>query len=192
MSASTWTDRLARSLSFDGWAPDLAPTTSERILARLSFDDRGLLGIHDFEGEQYFSPIRSRHLTVRGSRGELVDDTVRFLRGPADSGALPLTRQQTGTDGDLEGSFLRRILLGDEVVYDNPFGPARLSDDELAIAEVLARMARFAEDGEPFYGMADASEDQYLALLMHEAARTGSTLRSEPQPWHSGGSVFVR
>ena len=191
LTASYSQDRLARSLSFDGWSPDLSPTVSERITATLKFPDRGILGIHDFEGEQYFSPIRSRHLTVRGDRGELVDDTVHFLRGPGNYAEVALARQQTGIDGDLEGSFLRRILLGEEVAYDNPFGGARLSDDELAIAEVLHRMARFARERTPFYGMADASEDHYLALLMHEAARSGRAVTSEPQPWHTASSVFA-
>jgi hypothetical protein len=37
------------------------------------------------------------------------------------------------------------------------FAPARLSDDEIAIATCLESMARYLETGNSFYGLAEAS-----------------------------------
>ena len=59
----------------------------------------------------------------------------------------------------------------------------RMSDDEIAIAECLVRMSDHVDGGPPFYSLAEASQDNYLALLMQEAARTGEPVRSRPQVW---------
>ena len=104
---------------------------------------------------------------------------------------LPLTRGDTGLDGDLEGHHLRDIRLGDRVLWRNPFGGARLSDDELAVATVLRAMRRFVTDGVPFYGIADAAEDQYLSELVHGAARTGRPTQSGDRAWSSTSSVLI-
>jgi hypothetical protein len=37
--------------------------------------------------------------------------------------------------------------------------------------------------GEGPYPYAEGAQDQYLALLMQQAAKTGETVRSERQPW---------
>jgi hypothetical protein len=150
------------------------------------------IGLYDFEGEQYFSPIRSRHILVRGRRGELADDTAHWLRRPRDPLTARLERRQTGVDGDLEGHFLDRITLGADVVYRNPFPGARLSDDEIAIATVLARMVAFVREGTPLYGLADAAHDAYMALLIHEAAVSGWAIDSERQPWSDAPSLLDR
>jgi hypothetical protein len=156
----------------------------------LDFGDQ--TGVYEFNGEQYFSPVRSRHIWVYAERGEIVDDSVNYMAGPGQAVNARLTREQTGTDGDLEGAFLRSVSLGERVLYRNPFAPARLSDDELAVAECMARMHRFAH-GEPgFYGLADACHDQYLGLLIDEAARGGATGTTERQPWSDAPSVMER
>jgi hypothetical protein len=55
---------------------------------------------------------------------------------------------------------LRAITLGERVLWRNPFGDARLSDDELAVATVLRAMRRYVNEGVEFYGIPDAAEDQ--------------------------------
>lgn len=191
ISAGSFEDPLIASLGPDGWAIGAAVTHSTRVTARFEFPDLDRSALLDFEYEQYFSPIRSRHIAVRGERGEIFDDDVRYLRGAADAVQLRLERRHTGADGDLEGSFLRGIVMGAASVYDNPFAPVRLSDDEIAIATVLTRMNEYVETGTEFYGLADASHDLYLSLLMHEAAASGATVSSEPQSWTHGRSVLL-
>jgi len=147
---------------------------------------------YDFAGEQYFSPIRSRQITIRGTHGEVADDRVVSIREPGNPIVLPITRADTGLDGDLEGHHLRDIRLGEQVLWRDPFGGLRLSDDELAVATVLHAMRRFVDDGVPFYGIADAAEDQYLSELMHEAARAGRMQRSGERAWAELPSALAR
>jgi hypothetical protein len=61
--------------------------------------------------------------------------------------------------------------------------PARLSDDEIAIATCLESMKRYLETGKSFYSLAEASQDHYLSLMIEEAARSGRTLESTSQVW---------
>ena len=83
------------------------------------------------------------------------------------------------------------VRLGDRVLWRNPFGDARLSDDELAVATALRAMRRFVTEGVPFYGIADAAEDQYLSELVHEAARTGRLMRSGDRAWGALPSLLT-
>lgn len=183
-------DRVVAARGRDGWLDRPEQVEATRAWALLRFDAG--IGIYDFAGEQYVSPIRSRHITIRGTEGELRDDAVHRLAEASRSVTLTLTREATGLDGDLEGSFLRRIALGAEVVYENPFVGARLNDDELAVAEVMAKMAHFVRTGESFYSLADGCHDHYLALLMSESAQTGRWVTSSPQAWSGAVSVLAR
>jgi Oxidoreductase family, NAD-binding Rossmann fold len=152
-----------------------------RTLGLVDFGSR--VGVYDFAGEQYFSYIRSPHVIVRGSNGEIADCGVRRLSGLDQPVTLQLRREQTGADGDLGGYSLRGISIGDRWIYRNPFAGARLSDDEIAIATCLEHMGRYARGGEPFYGLADAAQDHYLSLCLHRAATAGEAVRADPQPW---------
>lgn len=183
VTADSFADVVVATLGREGWAPELAERESSRVTARIRYPGLGLLGVYEFNGEQYFSPVRSRHISAFGSHGELVDDVIRFMRGPGDDVLLQLERDQTGIDGDLSGSYLRRITFGDQVVYDNPLSPGRLSDDEIAIGTVLKRMHGYVTDGVGFYDLADASQDTYLGFLIAEAVKSGCPVRSETQPW---------
>lgn len=183
VTAEAFEDSVIETLGLSGWAAGSAARKTTRVTARMTVPDRGLLGVYEFDGDQYFSPIRSRRLSVFGERGELADNTIHYMRGPGDPVTLRLSREETGVDGDLAGRHLRRILAGDRVVYENPFAPARLSDDEIAIATVLAKMNEYSDGGPAFYGLADASQDTYVAALISEAVETGAAVSSTPRPW---------
>jgi len=188
--AATFPDIVLSARGRDDWNAEAVENDSRRTVA--SFDFGGSVGYFDFSGEQYFSPIRSRHIAFYGTRGEVEDDRVGRIVGPARAAHESLYREATGVDGDLEGSFLRRILLGAEVLWENRFVPARLSDDELAGAETLQRMSEYVAGGPAFYGLADASHDQYLALLMDEASASGLPIRPGAVPWSGAVSVASR
>jgi predicted dehydrogenase len=183
-------DRGVRPLGRDGWEQRLEVGPFERTVASLLWADRGVSAVYDFTGEQYFSPIRSRRMAVRGTHGELAEDRVTAIAEPGEPFSLPLVRTATGVDGDLDGYHLRDVRLGETVLWRNPFAGARLSDDELAVATVLRSMATYVEDGTPFYGIADAAEDQYLDELIHRSAAEGRSLTSAPQAWSSLPSVL--
>ena len=152
-----------------------------QTIAYLDFGDR--TGLVDFTKGQYFSWVRTNRLLARGPHGEIMNDEVRFVRPDATTMRWRIERVQLGLDGNHEGHVLRGLVAGDAWHYVNPFEPARLSDDELAVAELLRRMAARALGGPPVYGFAEAAQDHYLQLLVQESAREGRTLRSHPQPW---------
>jgi len=154
---------------------------STQVIARLDFGDR--LGVYDFTGDQYFSWIRSPRVLVRGDRGEINNTRVKYLtdfRTPID---VDLIRRDAGHAGNLEGYHHQGILAGDAWVYRNPFVPARLADDEIAVATCLAKMGDYVRGGPAFYPVADAAQDRYLDLLIAEAVETGRTVTATRSPW---------
>ena len=154
---------------------------SDQVLALLDAGDR--LGVYDFSPDQYFSWIRASRVLVRGDRGELNGKSVRTLLDHRTPAVGELIRHDTGHDGNLEGYFHRGITLGDEWVYRNPFAPARLSDDEIAVATCLARMGEWLDGGPDVCSLADAAQDHYLGLCIEDAARTGKPVRTPGHIW---------
>jgi predicted dehydrogenase len=158
-------------------------TTSRQTIAYLDFGDR--LGVFDFAGDQYFSWIRSERVLVRGDRGEIKDRQLSYLRDFQTPIYSELQRVDTGHYGSLEGYYHKGILAAGEWVYENPFVPARLADDEIAVATCLERMGAYAAGGPSFYGLPEASQDHYLNLMIGEAVETGERVVARPQPWAS-------
>jgi len=155
--------------------------TSSQTIAGLNFGEK--LGIYDFTGTQYFSWIRSHRILVRGERGEINNREVRYLKDFQTPVTLELRPQSAGEDGNLEGYYLKGILAGDEWVYEDPFAGARLSDEEIAVATVLSKMAGYVKDGASFYSLAAASQDTYLSLMLDKAVETGEPVLAKPQAW---------
>lgn len=181
ITASVFRSPLVAGPNRNGDPTEERIVTATQTTARFEFGDR--LGVYDFAPEQYFSWIRGNRLLVRGERGEIADLDVRYLKGVDEPVFSTLRRVMTGEGGNLEGMFLRGLLLGDEWVFRNPVMPGRLADDEIAIARMLEGMRRVISGGDPVYSLAEASQDHYLALLMQQAAETGETVRSRRQVW---------
>lgn len=181
------TDRVVSARGRDAWNDEAVEYDTINTTALLQFPHAA--GVLEFGVEQYFSPIRARHITIRGSRGELRNDEVSTLTLPGLAAHESLYRDETGRDGDLEGSFLRRIVLRDVVLWENRFAPARWNDDEIAVAETMHLMTRFARTGHEFYSLADASHDNYLSLLVERAVTTGLYVESAPTAWGAEVSI---
>jgi predicted dehydrogenase len=160
-----------------GWPESerFAPTT--QWLGEFDFGDR--LGLFDFADGQYRSPVHSMHVLVRGDRGEIADFELRTMPTYGTPLVRPITRSDSGRYSDLYGYAIKSMSAGDEVLWTNPFPGARLMDDEIAIAVAMQKMTTAAGP----YSFALAAQDQYLALLMAEAADSGDTLKSQRQPW---------
>ncbi|MFD1955601.1 Gfo/Idh/MocA family oxidoreductase [Paenibacillus thailandensis] len=152
-------------------------------IAAFRFEESGKSAVYDFTREQYFSWIRSGRVLVRGSRGEIADDRIRYMSDYATPVYSELQRIDAGHDGNLEGYHHVGILAGERWLYRNPFAPARLSDEELAMAAVLQAMGDYAQGGPSFYSFAEAAQDQYLAIMMREAIERGTAVRTVRQPW---------
>jgi predicted dehydrogenase len=155
--------------------------SSEQTVAWFDFGER--LGVMDFTDDQYFSWIRTLRLLVRGDRGEIADSTVRYLETFDTPVTLPLLRHDTGQAGNLEGHHLTGISAGAEWLYRNPFVPARLSDEEIAVATTLTRMHQWLDGGPDICSLAHGAQDHYLTLLMHQAAESGEPVRVRGHVW---------
>ena len=189
VTARTIRDVVQSPRGRDGWKGEITEAEISRMFAWLEFEG-GALGNYDFEGDQYVSPIRSRTVKLSGPRGELINDVGSYIVEVGRAASIRLQREMTGQDGDLEGFFLRRIVDGSTVLWENEYPGARLNDDELAVARVMGRMADYVQTGFPFYSLADGSHDHYLGLLIGESARSGLPVESEPQAWSGATSVF--
>jgi predicted dehydrogenase len=157
---------------------------SEQLVAWLDWGER--LGVFDFADDQYFSWIRGRRLLVRGDRGEIDGDTARLLVDARTPVEVPLLRRDAGHGGNLEGLYLAGVTGGTEWLYRNPFVPARLADDEIAVATCLREMAEYVDGGPGFCDLADGAHDQYLGLMMQRAADEGRTLAAPGLTWVRG------
>ena len=155
--------------------------TEERDIAWIEFG--GKLGIYDFTKDQHRSWIRSNHLSVRGTMGELFDNSLSFLQDYDNPLYLELKRVNRGEQENQEGYFLEGIVAGERWVYRNPFKPARLYDDELAVATSLQKMTEYISEGTSFYSIAEASQDHYLGLLIEQAIVTGQKVKAVRQQW---------
>ena len=99
---------------------------------------------------------------------------------------------------------LRGYTLGRDWVYKNRFLPSltldaactfygrdwdyrsvnfRLTDDEIAVADMMTGMRDYLDTGKDVYSFAEGAQDQYMSLVMGEAAATGKAVRMTAQPW---------
>ena len=61
--------------------------------------------------------------------------------------------------------------------------PARLTDDEIAVATCLQRMAEYINGGPDFCSLAQASQDHYLGLMIEQAVQSGEAIYCKRQVW---------
>lgn len=182
ITAQSFTSPLIAGISFDGRLPaEEKIEPSRQVIACLDF--HGKLGIYDFTGDQYFSWVRSPRMLIRGERGEINNTQVRYLEDFRTPVTFDLQRQNAGENGNLEGYYLKGIQGGNEWIYQNPFVPGRLSDDEIAIASCLDHMARYVAGGSPFYDLAEAAQDHYLSMMINQAITTRESVHTSIQPW---------
>ncbi|MGN0775342.1 MAG: Gfo/Idh/MocA family protein [Candidatus Ventricola sp.] len=148
-----------------------------RVLAQLDFGG-GRVGLYDFAGSQYHSAIRTNHLRILGTRGEIFDDEVRWVRedGRPARAALVYHRDEiTGT--------IRAIDFDGRRVYENSFRcDAVMSEDDIAVSTVLVRMGRALDGGEkhdPY-----AFRDSCLSILLTRLAGEDGEETVDVLGWH--------
>ena len=178
--ASRFVAPLVNPLDRGGWTGDLEPHNATTTLATLDFGD-GRSGLYDFTDNQTRNLLRTRRLLVRGSHGEIADETVVRLIDATTITRTQFGRRQTGHDLDQNGYATDHVALGDEVYWRNPWPAQRWTDDELAIAELLTRTAAWVHgEGPEPYPLIQACTDQLLALAITESAETDRAVRVEP------------
>ena len=66
----------------------------------------------------------------------------------------------------------------------NPYRGSRLSDEEIAVADLLERTLRWRRgEGDPPYPLAEGCQDQMLSLAIGEAAATGMPVTTGIEAW---------
>ena len=149
-----------------------------RDLVWVSFDS-GKKALYDFSGVQYHSFIRSRHVLVRGDRGEWCDAVLYCLdnRGqPVREELRPVIPERYR---ELDTALLRdaRRVPRAGLSMDN-------LQDEFAMASMLYDMKDFLENGTEVYPLREALEDAYFRILMEEAlAEPWKEVRADKMPW---------
>ena len=176
---------LVDPLTFDGWDLQAVPEPRTTTIATLDFGDR--MGLYNFVENQWWNPLRSRRIVVRGSRGELVDNTVVRLVDPTSPVESSLVYRRTGVDMNLEGSELVHVSFDGRVVYRNPWLGTRLSEDDIAVASMLeAEGAWVRGEGPEPYPLAQACQDHAIGLAIQESARTGAEVHVAKNVWAWG------
>ena len=149
-----------------------------RTLAQLDYGD-GRMGLYDFSGTQYHSAIRSGHVRILGTRGEIFDDDVRWV----DAQGRP-QQERLQVERDRMSGTVRAVSFLGERLYENPFrADVTMSEDEIAVCSVLERMGETLRTGQPFYPLAHAFRDAYIACLMAGAADEDGRIHTVAMDW---------
>ena len=163
------------------------PPTQEKIAGAwqevFHFDFGDRQGVYDFNYEQYFSYVRNERVCIRGERGEIINHTAVWLADYRTPIEQRFVRHDAGAEGNLEGYHHKGIQCGDAWLYRNPYAPASMTDDEIAVAACLDRMADAVRTGEDFYSLAEASQDHYLGLMGAKAVETATVVEAPEQVW---------
>ena len=183
--SQTFRSRMVDPITPSGWTHDTEEKPVESILSTVDFGDAGH-GLYDFTDNQWWNPLRPDHLTVRGSAGEIHDETVVRMADPVTPVVTRIERAMTGHGMNYEGLDLTHLSLGGQIVFRNDYEGARLSDDDIAVATLLDRSGAWARDeGAPPYPLAWACQDHCIGLAIQESAATGAPVRTGREAWSS-------
>jgi predicted dehydrogenase len=183
VTAQAFRTPLANPLGQTGWTGDATPQELTTTIATLDFGD-GRMGLYDFTDNQWFNPLRSRRIVIRGTLGEIVDDTAVRIVDPTTVLDSQIVRRVTGKDMDLQGFDLDHVSHEGQVLWRNPYFGARLSEDDLGIAEILYRTGLYARgEGPAVYSLADGCQDHLLSLAIDEAVQTAQPVTVAREAW---------
>jgi predicted dehydrogenase len=151
---------------------------TKRTVATLAFED-GKTGYFDFADVQYHSCIRSSHFSLYGERGEIVDDTLRYLNAENEGINQRLERIEDGNKTNNPLS-LRALTFGGTYVFRNPYWPLPFNDDEIAVALCMEEAAQGRG-----YSFAEALQDSYLAQCIKRSSTDKTIVQTQKQNWAS-------
>ena len=149
-----------------------------RDLVWVSFDS-GKKALYDFSGVQYHSFIRSRHVLVRGDRGEWCDAVLYCL----DNRGQPVREELRPVIPERYRELDTALLRDARRVPRAGLSMDKLQD-EFAMASMRYDMKDFLENGTEVYPLREALEDAYFRILMEEAlAEPWKEVRAGKMPW---------
>jgi hypothetical protein len=158
---------LVNPLVRSGWNSDLNPQMAKTTISLIDFGG-GKSGLYNFVDNQWHNQLRHRRIVVRGSKGEIVDDSVkRLVDGPAIT-TSKIERLQLGYDLNLAGYDTEHLSCDGKVVFTNPFKGLRFMDEEIAIAQLMVQMADWiAGRAVAPYPLNEASQLKIEAICVH-------------------------
>ena len=151
----------------------------DQLIALLKFSG-GKTGLLNFGPTQYMTSLRPLTIKVRGDLGELDHYDVHCLNAEGRPVSQTIARNEAGRDGNLDGYFLKGVSLGDTAYWENPYPGARLSDEEIGIAQCMESMT---DERGPAYPLVEGLHDHHLGLLWQEAAKAGGPIEIPEVPW---------
>ena len=184
VTAHTFTAELVDPITPTGWTHDTEARPAETTLAWIDFGS-GRMGSYDFTENQWWNPVRPDHLMVRGSTGEIFDETVVRMADDVTPVTSRIERSMTGIGMNYEGLDFTHLSLDGQVVFRNQYEGGRLSDDDIAVATLLDQMGAWTRgEARPPYPLAEACHDHAIGLAIVEAAASGVRVAVDEQPWH--------
>ena len=158
-----------------------------RVRLTLEFEG-GKAAFYDFDGVQYHSAIRARHIGVQGRRGEWSDTVLRYT----DAAHRPVREElKVWLDPAYE-----RLNTPELLELSRTWSPEvhmESSQDEYAVAALMLDLREWIDHDREGYPLSEALEDAYTWLLMDEAARhPGRTVASEPHAWRLAADLKKR
>ena len=153
-------DKVLKTHGRSGELCEKEITTATRTVRMYKFGDVSVLYNHS--KEQYFSPIRKNRFVIRGTRGEIEDNTVRYFN---ENNRFVQSEIKHEMCGNLDGFFNNKITFENRVLYEYPYNSSRLSEEETAIAACLTGMKEYIESGKEMYSFDRAYKDYELCCF---------------------------
>lgn len=183
VTGHTFSADLVDPITPAGWTHDTAVKPAETTLAAIDFGS-GRMGRYDFTDNQWWNPVRPDHLMIRGSTGELFDNTLVRMADDVTPVTSRIERSMTGMGMNYEGLDLTHLSLDGRVVFRNAYEGARLSDDDIAVAALLDQTGAWTRDeAPPPYPLAEACHDHAIGLAIGESVGSGGPVTVGEQPW---------
>jgi predicted dehydrogenase len=180
--AQSFSSPLVDPMNRAGWTDDPAPKQVDTTIA--TFDFGGRTGLYDFTANQWWNPLRTPRIVLRGSTGEIVDDTMVRLVDARTVVESPLLRRRAGVDLNLEGVDLDHISVDGQVLWRNRTVGARFSEDDLAVVDLLLAMTAWCRgEGPAPYPLAEGCQDHQLSLAIAESLAKGAPVTTTTEPW---------
>ena len=145
----------------------------------------GRSALYDFTDNQWHNPLRTNRIVIRGSHGEIVDDTVtRWV----DERTVPeLADRAPGQRARAEPRRLRpgapepRRTRRSTGTGSRGRGWPTTTSRSPSLLDAMGAWVR--GDGPPPYPLADGCQDHLLGLAIEEAGRTGAPVRTAREAW---------
>ena len=126
--------------------------------------DSGKSAVYDFSSLQYRTFIRTRHLIVRGDRGEWCDNEILY----ADENNYPARKTLMGDLPEKYRCLDSQALRDIRRTFRRELAPDTVQD-EFAIATILLDMQDYLDGKESPYPLWEALDDAYFSLKLKEA-----------------------